>query len=158
VIGTPTYKLDGVDVEAMPWKAATEVEDLSDISVGIMPLPDDSWSKGKCGLKALQFMASGIPTVCSPVGVNKQIIHDGENGFIADSEDEWIEKLSRLLHSPDLCRQLGHAGRKTVETKYSASVQAPRVFDVLSSVVFAAGRERESRMESKTTRIQGLGS
>ncbi len=158
VIGTPTYKLDGVDVEAMPWKAATELKDLGDIDVGIMPLPDDSWSKGKCGLKALQFMACGIPTVCSPVGVNKQIIHDGENGFIADSEEEWIEKLSRLLHSPDLCRQLGHAGRKTVETKYSANVQAPRVFDVLSSVVLAAGREPLSRMESQTTRIQGLGS
>jgi len=158
VIGTPTYKLDGVDVEAMPWKAATEVKDLGDIDVGIMPLPDDSWSKGKCGLKALQFMASGIPTVCSPVGVNKEIIHDGENGFIADSDEEWIEKLSRLLHSPDLRRQLGHAGRKTVETKYSANVQAPRVFDVLNSVVLAPGRERQSRMESKTTRIQGLGS
>jgi glycosyltransferase involved in cell wall biosynthesis len=91
VIGTPTYKIDGVDVEAMPWRAVTELEDLNAIDIGIMPLPDDAWSKGKCGLKALQFMALGIPTVCSPVGVNKDIIQDGEHGVIADSDEEWIE-------------------------------------------------------------------
>ena len=156
VIGTPTYKIDGIDVEAMSWVAATELKDLSDIDIGIMPLPDDSWSKGKCGLKALQFMALGIPTVCSPVGVNKDIIQDGENGFIAGSEDEWIEKLGRLLHSADLRRQLGHAGRRTVERQYSANVQAPRVFELLRSVVLEAGRELQPQMKSQTTRVEGL--
>lgn len=158
VIGTPSYKLAGVDVEAMPWRSATELEDLSSIDIGIMPLPDDAWSKGKCGLKALQFMALGIPTVCSPVGVNTEIIQDGENGFIAGSEDEWVEKLGRLLHSPELRRKLGAAGRRTVETKYSANVQAPRVFELLRSVVRDAGRERAPRMKSQTTRVQDLGS
>jgi glycosyltransferase involved in cell wall biosynthesis len=158
VIGTPTYKLDGLDVEAMPWRSLTELEDLNAIDIGIMPLPDDSWSKGKCGLKALQFMALGIPTVGSPVGVNTEIIHDGENGFIANSEDEWIEKLGRLLHSAELRTQLGRAGRTTVETKYSANVQAPRVFELLRSVVRDAGLERMPRMKSQTTRVQDQGS
>ncbi|HEV7475278.1 MAG TPA: glycosyltransferase family 4 protein [Pyrinomonadaceae bacterium] len=155
VIGTPIYQLDGVEVEAMPWVAATELKDLGAIDIGIMPLPDDNWSKGKCGLKALQFMALGIPTVCSPVGVNKEIIHDGENGFIAGSEDEWIGKLGRVLHSAELRSQLGQAGRRTVEMKYSANVQAPRVFELLRSVVRDAGREREPQLESQTTRVQG---
>ena len=135
VIGTPTYKLEGLDVEAMPWRAATELEDLKTIDIGVMPLPDDAWSKGKCGLKALQFMALGIPTVCSPVGVNTDIIQDGENGFIAGSEDEWVGKLGQLLASRELRERLGRAGRETVENKYSANVQAPRVFELLRSVV-----------------------
>jgi len=158
VIGTPSYSLAGVDVEAVPWRSETELDDLQPIDIGVMPLPDDSWSKGKCGLKALQFMALGIPTVCSPVGVNTEIIQDGENGFIANSEDEWIEKLGRLLQSAELRNQLGHAGRRTVETKYSANVQAPRVFELLRSVVRDAGRERKPRMRGQTTRVQDQGS
>jgi len=144
VIGTPSYQLDGVEVEAMPWRSDTELEDLNKIDIGIMPLPDDAWSKGKCGLKALQFMALGIPTVCSPVGVNTEIIQDGQNGFIADGEDEWIEKLSLLVGSPELRRNLGMAGRATVESKYSANVQAPRVHELLESVVREASRERKN--------------
>jgi glycosyltransferase involved in cell wall biosynthesis len=158
VIGTPSYKIDGVDVEAMPWRAVTELEDLNAIDIGIMPLPDDAWSQGKCGLKALQFMALGIPTVCSPVGVNKEIIQDGENGFIAGPENEWIEKLRLLLESTDLRGQLGRAGRTTVETKYSAKVQAPRVFELLRSVMLDASRERKPLMKNQATRVQDLGS
>ncbi|HEY0385533.1 MAG TPA: glycosyltransferase family 4 protein, partial [Pyrinomonadaceae bacterium] len=125
VIGTPQYELEGVQVEAMPWRSQTETADLGAIDIGIMPLPDDRWSKGKCGLKALQYMALGIPTICSPVGVNIDIIRDGENGFIAATEDEWIEKLKALLRSVELRRRLGAAGRATVEAEYSARVQAP---------------------------------
>jgi len=135
VIGTPSYQIEGVSVEAMNWRSETELEDLSAIDIGVMPLPDDKWSKGKCGLKALQFMALGIPTVCSPVGVNTDIIQDNVNGLIAGSEDEWVEKLSLLLRSPELRQRLGQAGRQTVEQKYSAVAQAPRVFEVLQSVV-----------------------
>jgi len=135
VIGTPTYKIDGVETEAMPWHAETELEDLAAIDIGMMPLPDDKWSKGKCGLKALQFMAMGIPTICSPVGVNTEIIHDNQNGLIAGPEEEWIEKFTRMLKSKELRERLGQAGRKTVEEKYSAASQAPRVYEVLKSVV-----------------------
>lgn len=139
VIGTPDYRLNGVEVEALAWRSATEVEDLRAIDIGIMPLLDDKWSRGKCGLKALQYMALGIPTVCSPVGVNNEIIEDGVNGFLADSEDEWIDKLRRLLHSPELRRRIGMAGRRTVEERYSAAVQAPRVYEVFERVFSECG-------------------
>lgn len=134
VIGTPTYELSSVDVEAMQWRAATELEDLHAIDIGVMPLPDDNWSKGKCGLKALQFMALGIPTICSPVGVNTDIIQDNENGFLAMSESEWVDKLTRLLRDAELRRRLGDAGRVTVEQRYSAATQAPRVYEIFKSV------------------------
>lgn len=135
VIGTPSYECDPVEVEAMKWRAETELEDLSEIDIGMMPLPDDRWSKGKCGLKALQFMALGIPTICSPVGVNTDIIQDDQNGFIAATEDEWVEKLTRLLRSAELRQRLGHAGRVTVEEKYSAITQTPRVYEIFKSVL-----------------------
>jgi glycosyltransferase involved in cell wall biosynthesis len=135
VIGTPDYHLSGVETEAIKWRSETEIEDLRVIDIGLMPLPDDEWSKGKCGLKALQYMALGIPTVCSPVGVNAVIIRDGENGFLADGKDEWIAKLKQLLHSFELRSRLGLAGRKTVEANYSAKAQAPRVLEVFQSAV-----------------------
>lgn len=150
VIGTPAYECAPVDVEAMPWRADTELEDLSAIDIGVMPLPDDRWSKGKCGLKALQFMALGIPTICSPVGVNTDIIQDDENGFIAGTEDEWVEKLSRLLRSPELRQRLGHAGRATVEEKYSAITQTPRVYEIFKSVIRDADVPVEHRLQSRS--------
>jgi len=134
IVGVPDYRLDGVDVESIPWRSRTEVEDLRVIDIGMMPLPDDDWTRGKCGLKALQYMALGIPTICSPVGVNSDIIQDGVNGFLASTEDEWIEKLTTLLHSAELRRRLGLAGRLTVEAKYSARSQVPRVVEVFKSV------------------------
>jgi glycosyltransferase involved in cell wall biosynthesis len=148
VIGTPEYRLEGVDVEAMRWRAETEVDDLRSVDIGVMPLPNDAWSKGKCGLKALQFMALGIPTVCSPVGVNTDIIQDGENGFIAGTEDEWVEKLSQMLRSVELRRRLGLASRATVERTYSAIAQAPRVYEVLESIACgAAERAKDTNAE-----------
>jgi glycosyltransferase involved in cell wall biosynthesis len=138
VIGTPEYRLDGVEVEALRWRSESELDDLRPIDIGVMPLPDDAWSKGKCGLKALQFMALGIPTICSPVGVNTEIIQDGENGFIADTEQDWVDKLGRLLGSVDLRQQMGQAGRATVDRKYSAIAQAPRVYEVLESIASGA--------------------
>ena len=139
VIGAPGAAagapgLEGLDVEWLPWRAETEVEDLRPLDVGVMPLPEDRWSKGKCGMKALQYMGLGVATVCSPVGVNTEIIQDGENGLIASTEDEWVEKLTRLLRSAELRRRLGLAGRATVEARYSAEVVAPLVYSVLESV------------------------
>ena len=152
VIGTPRYELNGVEVHSMPWRAETEVTDLQPIDIGIMPLPDDLWSRGKCGLKALQYMALGIPTVCSPVGVNTDIIQDGKNGFIAGDEDAWVKKLTHLLRSVELRRELGMAGRKTVEEQYSAAVQAPRVAEIFKSVAGEApspNRARETMMSEE---------
>ena len=140
VIGAPVYKIEGVDTEAMQWRSDTELHDLAKIDIGLMPLPDENWSRGKCGLKALQYMALGIPTICSPVGVNSTIIKDGENGFLAGSNDEWIEKIKLLIHSAKLRRQIGVAGRKTVENEYSAKVVAPRVLEVFEAAVSRATR------------------
>jgi glycosyltransferase involved in cell wall biosynthesis len=135
VIGAADYELKGVEVAATPWSADTEIADLSGIDVGIMPLPDDRWSRGKCGLKALQYMALGIPAVCSPVGVNRDIIAGGENGLLAASEDEWVNALERLLTSATLRQRLGAAGRATVEARYSAAVHVPVVRDLFEDVV-----------------------
>jgi len=155
VIGAQDFKIEGVEVEAMPWRAATELEDLRPFDVGIMPLPDDQWSRGKCGLKALQYMALGVPTVCSPVGVNSEIIHDGENGLLASTDEEWVEKLSRLLRSKEERARLGRAGRETVEARYSAAVQAPRVYDIFASVVRRAkeGAAAASKREGEAARV-----
>jgi len=148
VIGTPSYKIPGVEVEALNWKADTELQDLSKINIGVMPLPNDAWSRGKCGLKALQFMALGIPTICSPVGVNSDIIHDNENGMLAGSEDEWVEKMSLLLRSREMRERLGQAGRVTVEARYSAKTQAPRVYDIFESVVRSADVKVDATLQA----------
>jgi glycosyltransferase involved in cell wall biosynthesis len=135
VIGAPGYSLDGVDVELRPWRADTEVADFTGVDVGIMPLPDDRWSRGKCGLKALQYMALGIPAVCSPVGVNRDIISHGQNGLLAASTDDWVAELERLLASDALRQRLGAAGRATVEARYSAAAQIPVVRRVFEQAV-----------------------
>jgi glycosyltransferase involved in cell wall biosynthesis len=124
-------RLEGVDPRCMPWRAESEVEDLRALDVGLMPLADDEWSRGKCGLKALQYMALGIPPVVSPVGVNATIVQDGVNGFHARSATEWVDRIGRLLRDPDLRARLGAAARRTVEAGYSARVQAPRLAAVL---------------------------
>jgi glycosyltransferase involved in cell wall biosynthesis len=142
IIGTERYEIAGVETEASGWRSETEVEDLRGIDIGVMPLPNDPWSKGKCGLKALQYMALGIPTVCSPVGVNTEIIDGGKNGFIAGADEEWIEKLTQLIRSSELRAKLGLAGRRTVEERYSAESQVPRVHKLFRDVVEHRGKCR----------------
>jgi glycosyltransferase involved in cell wall biosynthesis len=127
-------ELDGVSVRSKPWRLETEVSDLLEFDVGLMPLSDDDWSRGKCGLKALQYMALAIPPVVSPVGVNATIVRDGVNGFHARSEDEWVDRIALLLRNPSLRRRLGDEARKTVEAIYSARIQAPRMARVLREV------------------------
>lgn len=105
----------------MEWSKKTEALDLLKIDIGIMPLPTDEWTKGKCGFKALQYMAMEIPTVASPVGVNTRIITHNENGFLAETEEEWLQYLRQLITEPDLRKKLGAAGRKTVVDRYSVS-------------------------------------
>ena len=85
----------------MPWSLAREVELFNTCDVGVYPLADDEWSKGKCGFKAIEFMACGVPVVAAAVGVNREIIQDGVNGFLASTDDEWVEKLGRLLADRD---------------------------------------------------------
>jgi glycosyltransferase involved in cell wall biosynthesis len=128
-------EVPGLDVRCRPWRAETEVEDLQALDVGIMPLPDDPWTRGKCGLKALQYMALGIPAVVSPVGVNAEIVRDGENGFLASTPEEWVARAAMLLTNAELRRRLGSAARRTVEDRYSARVHAPRLAKILREAV-----------------------
>jgi glycosyltransferase involved in cell wall biosynthesis len=130
VVGGEGFRAEGVDVESRPWSSLTELEDISLFDVGVMPLPDAEWERGKCGLKALQYMALGIPTVASPVGVNGEIITHAKNGLLATTDDQWEGALDRLLMDSDLREELSRAGRSTVESSYSASIHAPRVADI----------------------------
>lgn len=121
VIGDGNFINDDLGIQGIPWSKEDELMELSEIDIGIMPLPDDEWSKGKCGLKGLQYMALNIVTIMSPVGVNSVIIEEGINGFLAGSELEWVEKISVLITNKDLRKQLGAVGRKTVIDKYSVN-------------------------------------
>jgi len=143
VVGVANYSIEGVDVESFPWSSETEVEDLRPIDIGIMPMPEDDWTRGKCGMKALQFMGLGIPTICSPVGVNSTIIRPNENGLLASTDSEWSEALMGLLGSETLREALGQAGRQTIEANYSKAVHAPRVYSILESVVHHELQKRQ---------------
>ena len=135
VIGDGAFRIPGVEVEAMPWRLETEVADLSEIDIGVYPLPDDEWVLGKSGLKALQYMALAIPTVAQRVGANLEIIEHGANGLLADGADEWAEALRRLIRDPELRGRLGDAGRRTVAARYSVAVTRPVYLGVLGEVL-----------------------
>jgi glycosyltransferase involved in cell wall biosynthesis len=135
VIGDPAYRSEQLGIEGVRWEPATEVEDLAELDIGVMPMPDDEWSKGKCGLKSLTYMALAMPTVTSPVGVSTEIIDDGVNGFLASSEDEWVERLSQLVDSAELRARLGQAARETVVSRYSVESQKDRYLEYLGALV-----------------------
>lgn len=129
IIGDKNYYCDELDTQGEPWAAATEVEDLSQLDIGIMPLPDDEWEKGKCGMKGLQYMGIGIPAVMSPVGANLEIVQHGVNGYLPDTEDEWVEVLSKLITDKALREQIGKAGRQTVIERYSVQAWKQKYLD-----------------------------
>ena len=134
LIGDPSYYNEELKIQGIAWEKESEVSELSDLDIGIMPLPDNKWTAGKCGLKGLQYMALGIATIMSPVGVNTEIIKDGENGFLAAEEKEWIEKLSILIEDAELRKKIGTAGRLTVEQKYSSQSQQDKYIEIFEQV------------------------
>ena len=105
------------------WQKQTEIEDLLQINIGLMPLPDTEWAKGKCAFKALQYMALGIPAVVSAVGANMVVVPDGEAGYTCTLQQEWYERLDQLLLQPALRTEMGQKGRAWVETHYSVQAQ-----------------------------------
>ncbi len=135
VIGDGNYKNDELKIKGLPWRKEDELKELSSFDIGVMPIPDDDWSKGKCGLKGLQYMALEIATVMSPVGVNSVIIKDGVNGFLASEVDEWVEKISLLIEDADLRSRLGKAARKTVEDYYSVKSQQQVYLNVFNNLI-----------------------
>lgn len=128
-----TDSLTQIPKTILPWSEETEAADVHRFDVGIMPLPDGPFEKGKCGYKLIQYMAAGIPVVASPVGINCQIVEPGVNGFLASSESEWTQALEYLRDNPEKRKQMGIAGRKKVETEYDLAVTAPQLLHLLES-------------------------
>lgn len=126
---------DDVPFTWRPWSCETQIEELSYLDIGMMPMPDDEWAKGKCALKALQYMAMGRPTVCSPVGANCDVVVHGQNGFLAETTDEWLTHLMALIDQPELRCRLGRAGRQTVVERYSMSRCAAQFAEVVRQTI-----------------------
>ena len=123
VIANKDPKLPLKNYSFIPWKKESEIEDLATIDIGVMPLPDDEWAKGKCGFKLIQYLALEIPAVASPVGVNSDIIYHNETGFLARTTKEWTESLRKLLGDESLRAEMGKKGRALIEKKYSVQSQ-----------------------------------
>jgi glycosyltransferase involved in cell wall biosynthesis len=123
-------EMRGVRIENEPWSLQREIELFNTCDIGVYPLPNDEWTLGKCGFKAIQFMACGVPVVASPVGVNNQIIENGVSGLLANSEAEWRDGLRALLTDAELRRRIGSAGRRRIEQSYSLQANAPAVVTV----------------------------
>ena len=119
IVGAHKTNEEGTRISSSEWRLATEVEDLHKFDVGIMPLSNDSWAKGKGGYKLLQYMSCGIPCVGSPIGINLKIIREGINGFFAGSQAEWKEKLSLLIENSALRKNMGQNGRRIAVSEYS---------------------------------------
>lgn len=134
VIGDNSYVNEELGIQGLAWRKEDEVKELSTFDIGIMPLPDDEWAKGKCGLKGLQYMALGIPTIMSPVGVNTEIIRDGENGMLATTTEEWVSKLDQLIISADLRMKIGSAAVQTVKDSYSVDAWNVRYLSLFSQL------------------------
>jgi glycosyltransferase involved in cell wall biosynthesis len=141
---TDPIAMPGVAIDAPRWSMADEVSLFNTCDIGVYPLPHDDWSRGKCGFKAIQFMACGVPVVASPVGVNLEIIQDGVNGFLAADVREWADKIERLLADPDLRARFGAAGRRTIQERYDLAVNAPAIASVLRDAA-ASGADRSNR-------------
>jgi hypothetical protein len=139
--GTVRFRAIGIDAEAFglpmesaPWSEATEVAALSELDIGIMPLEDAPFERGKCGYKLIQYMACSLPVIASPVGANRDIVEHGVNGFLAHSIDEWRIALEVLAASPELRQRMGRAGRKKVERQYAIQATGPRLATLLLKV------------------------
>ncbi len=134
-IGARNPDMAGVPFEIKPWSEKDEAELMSKFDAGIMPLTDSPWERGKCGHKLVKYMASALPVVASPVGVNMDIVRHGVNGFLASSSEEWVRSLSLLRDNPSLARMMGKEGRKIVEQHFCTAVTAPVLEELLTEAV-----------------------
>jgi glycosyltransferase involved in cell wall biosynthesis len=135
LIGDANYRNEKLQLQGIAWARNTEIAELSSIDIGIMPLPDDEWTQGKCGLKALVYMSMQIPTILSPVGVNRKIISHDQNGLWASSTDEWVEQLSRLIDSAQLRQQLAQNARLSVLQNYSVEAWKQPYLDYFGDIL-----------------------
>ena len=134
IVSNDFYDSSTLPLVKKTWKLEDENEDLVSFDIGLMPLSDDLWSKGKCGLKIIQYLSVGVPVVCTPVGINSDIVKDGENGFWATTHQEWVDRLSTLIQNPELRYQMGLKGVETVKKEYSLIVTSEKFLQVLQSL------------------------
>lgn len=127
-------RLPDLPVVERPWSESAEAQELAQSDIGISWMPDDFWSRGKCGLKVLQYMAAGLPVVANPVGVQAEMIQHGKTGYLAETPEQWNEAVGRLAQDPDLRRRMGLAGRRRVEEQYSVQTGAALWIDLLDGL------------------------
>jgi glycosyltransferase involved in cell wall biosynthesis len=127
----------------LPWTEAGEIGLIQDMDIGIMPLPDEPWARGKCGYKLIQYMACGLPVIASPVGVNSAIVDHGENGFLASTSQDWANAIATLAGDPALRGAMGTAGRRKIERFYSLAVHGPRLAAMLRDAMEEPRRRAE---------------
>jgi glycosyltransferase involved in cell wall biosynthesis len=139
VVSDKPLTLSGIEVQNELWQIDTEQTQLSSFDVGIMPLWDSVWTRGKCGYKILQYMGVGTAVVASPVGVNGEIIRSGENGFLARTEEDWVESIGHLIKHPEQRTQFGKSGRRLVEESYSLIGFAEGYVNLLREVGASSG-------------------
>ncbi|MBA4368909.1 MAG: glycosyl transferase family 1, partial [Desulfobacterium sp.] len=135
LVGAAMDSIQGPRIRSFEWSEATEVKDIQQFDVGIMPLPDTLWAKGKCGYKLIQYMACGCPVVASSIGANREIVDNGKNGFLSTTLQEWRDNLIRLREDAGLRDRLGTNGRKMVEEKYCLQVTGPRLAALIQNLV-----------------------
>jgi glycosyltransferase involved in cell wall biosynthesis len=135
--------LPEVPTQKIEWTLEGEAPALLDLDIGLMPLDDSPFSRGKCGMKILMYQAAGIPVVCSPVGANAELVQEGETGFFARTGEEWIDRLRRLVADPEMAGRMGERGRLSVETRYEAGVIGSRLADLI-----LGASSRSSRTET----------
>lgn len=131
IIGAKPGLIKHEKIVIKEWSLETERDDILEFDIGIMPMPDTDWTRGKCAFKAILYMSFAVPVIVSAVGVNKEIIEDGVNGFLASTNTEWEEKLARLISNSSLRRAMGVAGRATVVNSFSLEVNMPLFIDAL---------------------------
>ncbi len=129
------FECEHLSVEKKQWTSEEEVKDLQGFDIGVMPLMDDPWSWGKCGLKIIQYQGAGVPVVCTPVGINRDLVEDGINGLWATTQAEWEEKISFLIEHPDLREKMGREGRRRVLKGFTIQACGPRLFSIFEGLV-----------------------
>ena len=133
IIGSESFKIEGVKLECLRWEEDLEAKYISECDIGIMPLMDTPWDRGKCGYKLIQYMACYLPVIASPIGINKELVKNEKNGFLASCRSDWENALKKLLNSYQLRQKMGKEGRKLVEKEYSLQTVGLSIMEIFKT-------------------------